>query len=1386
LAAIAGLSLAAMLAFAGLTVTGCGSSSSNTQPSMEAGSDVVGANDSGPDVEDSGLTDTTVPMDVMMMPETTPPADGGDAALPTLAAPTFTPPTNTNNPGTVTIAVAGLPANGFIYYTTNGTMPNQNSPIYVGPIQVTMGETIFAYAHAPGYQDSPFAHATYTVSVVMPEGGTEAGVNLTPPTFVPTSSKQFNDFKVALTTSTPGATICYTLDNTTPTCTNGSCTGSSLSYNSVTQVPISGSTNTPGQAAGITIVNAITCEAGATNSSEASQTYQLQVADPTMSSPAPGTILVGSTPIVSSTTTGAVIAYSTSAGTVPTCINGTGGVGTTVTNPHTFGAPGNSPADPLKAATYQTIGCKAGYAPSNVSTSTYVLKLNTPGLQPSGTQHGPGTYDDTLTAGNFIDKNAGVANEWDCYTTDGTAPACGTTQSACGANEPAGIGPTGSAGSITKTGTVVTVVSCALGYTQSAAATGTYTLQLDPPDLTPPGTDTNGAPVKTYAIPANMVGSFTATGGQAGGGHAYDYMCVNKGAAPACGTAACNAGAKINIGNTVPPTGIFSTNFIAPGDSWSVIGCVNDNSFLPSVVTTVSYSGPGVASAPQIFPAAGPSTVQVQPFILNTDTTAGTSICYTEDGSAPSCTGGGTTTCTAVPASGTGTVPTGTGSTLVTNGGSGYVSAPSVTFSGGGATTQATATAVLYVDNITLTSGGSGYTGAPLVVITDPTNGGIGNITCARAFITGGAVTSITLDTTSAGCRKGALALDGYTTPTVQIVGGGATTAATATATGSVEQLTVTTGGAGYITPPTVTITGSGTGATALAITTNVVIAGSTLQTNTTNSTITALACNAGETSPAAVSSTYTFNMAEPDFTSANGSKVGDLNTATSITSGEAITVSTGSNFAGQSIAITTGSTAVNCGSGIPAGATLNSDGSVTINVPTNVATFTLNAIACGMSTTTQNTSAVRTTTFSTITTGAPNLTTDQTVPSGLTGCQPAQSGSCAPQGTWFNTFDVFLASTTSDAQICYTTNNSAPSCGAGGSCMNGTPYNGGGGTGSFAITQSNTPVQAIACSATTGASGIVSQKFVLEVSPADFPATAPTCNGTVTLTFDNTNPTKAEGGVTAGAVICYTLDGSPPGCTTSGATVCGTANNPVTTTAVTGASTKVTWTTCETNFTPNTGNTTYTESPYRHAGAIALDGVLGDWNTAEPTTAGEGDPTNAGHEALFTYDASTLYFALTGLPAASSNDYVVVYVGDAVAAGAAPSIPTPFGGTGGVSLGSNEGIQYEIQWQIGASTAAVYAWNNGALAWQAAASITASVGYSIPNNTVELSVPIASLTQLGTLSYVTVVQSVVSGAGTATPTQVDWVTGAAVGPALQHGYYDNYASCLTPNEQLF
>ena len=106
--------------------------------------------------------------------------------------------------------------------------------------------------------------------------------------------------------------------------------------------------------------------------------------------------------------------------------------------------------------------------------------------------------------------------------------------------------------------------------------------------------------------------------------------------------------------------------------------------------------------------------------------------------------------------------------------------------------------------SITITAGGSGYATAPTVSF----SGGGGSGVTATSGISGG-VGSFTI--TAGG--------SGYTSyPTVALTGGGGSGAsATAVVTGAINSVTLTSGGTGYTSPPTVSFGGGGSGATATA-----------------------------------------------------------------------------------------------------------------------------------------------------------------------------------------------------------------------------------------------------------------------------------------------------------------------------------------------------------------------------------------------------------------------------------------------------------------------------------------------------------------------------------------------------------------------------------------
>lgn len=155
-------------------------------------------------------------------------------------------------------------------------------------------------------------------------------------------------------------------------------------------------------------------------------------------------------------------------------------------------------------------------------------------------------------------------------------------------------------------------------------------------------------------------------------------------------------------------------------------------------------------------------------------------------------------------------------SAIVNSQGSGYTSAPTVTFSApdisGGV--QATGVASLSggsVSAVFITTKGSGYTTAPTVTFSAPDV--VGGVTATGTAVLGGFVSTVTLDDPGSG----------YTTATVAFAAPTTSGGVTATGTvnlsgGSIASITVTNPGSGYTSAPVATITGDGTGGAVTAV----------------------------------------------------------------------------------------------------------------------------------------------------------------------------------------------------------------------------------------------------------------------------------------------------------------------------------------------------------------------------------------------------------------------------------------------------------------------------------------------------------------------------------------------------------------------------------------
>jgi subtilase family serine protease len=164
-----------------------------------------------------------------------------------------------------TVAINDSTPGAAIYYTTNGTTPTTSSMPYTGPITVSATETIEAIATASGYSQSPVASATYTIN--LPAAA---------PAFSLAQGTYTSAQPISLSDTTPGATIYYTTNGSTPTT-------SSTPYSG----PITVSTTET--------IEAVAIASGYSLSPVNSATYTINLANPvpTLTSISPGYVATG-------------------------------------------------------------------------------------------------------------------------------------------------------------------------------------------------------------------------------------------------------------------------------------------------------------------------------------------------------------------------------------------------------------------------------------------------------------------------------------------------------------------------------------------------------------------------------------------------------------------------------------------------------------------------------------------------------------------------------------------------------------------------------------------------------------------------------------------------------------------------------------------------------------------------------------------------------------------------------------------------------------------------------------------------------------------------------------------------------------------------------------
>ena len=363
-----------------------------------------------------------------------PPTPVVDTPIFSIASGTYTTTQSVNITTTTSGAV--------VHYTIDGSSPNCSSSSSL-PITIGSTTTVKAVACKTGWTMSNMATAIYTIT------GT-----LTAPNFSPTAGT-YTTAQVVTISAQPGAEIHYTTGSTPATC-------SSPIYSS----PINVSSSTT--------INAISCLTGWNSSAVSSATYTITgtVANP-VSSPAPGTYTTTQNVTLFSSTSGAVIHY------------------TTGSTPVTCSSPVySSPINVSTTTTINAIACLAGWNSSSIVSFTYVITgtLASPTFSPVA-----GTYTTAQTVSISAQSGAEIH-----YTTGSTPATCSSPIY----SSPINVSAT----------TTINAIACLTGWTSSSVASATYTITgtVATPIFSPaPGTYTTAQSVSISSATPGAVIHYT-------------------------------------------------------------------------------------------------------------------------------------------------------------------------------------------------------------------------------------------------------------------------------------------------------------------------------------------------------------------------------------------------------------------------------------------------------------------------------------------------------------------------------------------------------------------------------------------------------------------------------------------------------------------------------------------------------------------------------------------------------------------------------------------------------------------------------------------------------------------------------------------------------------
>jgi hypothetical protein len=411
------------------------------------------------------------------------------AYMPPAATPAFSPVAGTYTT-TQTVTISDATPGATIYYTMDGTTPTVSSAVYTGAISVKTTGTLKAIAMAQAYALSAVGSATYTIT---PPAAT--------PTFSPVAGTYTSAQTVTISDATPGATIYYTTNGTTPT-------GSSTKY----LAPINMSATETLTAMGFATGYSFSAVASAV------YTITLPAATPTFSQVA-GTYTSVQAVTISDATPNATIYYTTD-GSTPT------GSSAQYSTPITVSA----------TETLTAIALATGYSSSAVVSAAY--KITLPAASPTFSPVA-GTYSSaqTVTIGDAT-PSATIY-----YTTNGSTP----TGSSSRYSAPIAV----------KATETLTAMAFVTGGSFSPVASAVYTITSTGNTFKPP------AAMPTFAPPGGVYGfEQMVTIGDATAGAAIYY--TTDGSMPTASSRKYTGAITVTASETIKAAAIAAGSSLSP------------------------------------------------------------------------------------------------------------------------------------------------------------------------------------------------------------------------------------------------------------------------------------------------------------------------------------------------------------------------------------------------------------------------------------------------------------------------------------------------------------------------------------------------------------------------------------------------------------------------------------------------------------------------------------------------------------------------------------------------------------------------------------------------------------------------------------------------------